>query len=365
MLKFVIASFFMVAVLGEQHSFIKTIGNSTECADLTPEGAEVCRSNKDCVWWENKCLLPQYNLQIYYYVSCHFTIVSSLFVIITYCCVERLRRHPASFIVGRCIFDLLFATIFVILYWNKSAHTKCYIISPLLVFSLFGSNLYFIASSWNLRLNLKNPFKAETAYVKMSHFLVWVTATTLIVYTGIVHASAFRYDYQICWIRSYKSINPYLWTFVYSPVIIAIFYAWYVLVVMHLQLRNGLCATFAFRNDFLKECRVYTVTYSAYWTLAGICSMAVFYSSDVESSYNNYILLVILIPIVGVVDLVVWLYKFTRKVDYSENVNYVLRKEVLEHTMFGIHACVLEARNKQREPGVPSNEMYARDTDEN
>jgi len=50
MLKFVIASFFMVAVLGEQHSFIKTIGNSTECADLTPEGAEVCRSNKDCVW---------------------------------------------------------------------------------------------------------------------------------------------------------------------------------------------------------------------------------------------------------------------------------------------------------------------------
>lgn len=252
------------------------------------------------------------------------------------------------------------------LYFTNNSWKKCHIISPLLVLSLMGSNLYFIASSWNLLLNLKNPFRSETAYVSLSHFIVWGVSLTLLWYTYYVDISEYRCDYEICWIKTYTSLNPYLWTFLYMPIIVGISYAFYVLFEMHQRLRDGLSDTLAFRKDFLKESGLYTFTYSVYWSLAGVSYIYVFWSPN--NGTGMYMWLGILISLVGIVDAIVWLFKFTRNVTHRENVNLVLRKEVLEHTMYGIHTCVLEARRNRKmygSYGRPSDVMYVKDMNEN
>lgn len=320
---------------------------------------------QNCAWLEDSCMALGDSLHVYYYVSATLSAIGSLFVVSTYIIRSDFRKHPASLIFGRCIFDITFASIFTMLYFGSKIHKKCNIYTPLLIFCLLGSNTYFIATSWNLLMVMKNPFRSETAYVTRSHVIVWVFSLTVLYSISRSDISEYRFDIQICWIQSYTSqINPYSWMLVYCPIIFAILYAYYVLFEIWRRMYYGLNDTVNFRRNFIYESTVYTVTYSFYWSFAGVSYVCILQSNNTEDS--SYILFAIVIALVGIIDAIVWLFKICKKERLSrQTCNSALRKEVLENTMFGIWTCAKKAADDLKFPGKPPKVMYVKNMDEN
>jgi len=328
-----------------------------ECENIN--SSENCSDG--CVWCGTTCETPKDDLHDYYTISSVFSILGSFFVLSTYFFFEKLQRHPASFIIGRCTFDLLFGGTFIVFCSSKNIHDKCDTVSPILVMCLLGSNLYFIATSWNQMLNLKNPFKAETANVWVSHCIVWTVSLILVWYMFSSESlSVYRCDYQMCWVKAFDSYNWFLWTSVYSPVFVGILYSWYVWYVTHVRLRD-LSKTFKPRENLLKESQLYTLIYSGFWTLVGGCCIWV-WSNDSGRQY----LLAILISLLGIVDAGVWVFKFGWKEDEDiRSVSAVLRQEVFEHIMYGIYMCLKEAVKENKQEGLPWDVQYVTNMHEN
>jgi len=331
-----------------------------ECENIN--SSENCSDG--CVWCGTTCETPKDDLHDYYTISSVFSILGSFFVLSTYFFFEKLQRHPASFIIGRCTFDLLFGGTFIVFCSSKNIHDKCDTVSPILVMCLLGSNLYFIATSWNQMLNLKNPFKAETANVWVSHCIVWTVTLILVEYMNYDQSlSVYRCDYQICWIKIVDhTINSFLWISVYIPVVVGVLYSWYVLYVTQVRLRD-LSKTLKPRENLLKESQIYTLIYSGFWSLAGICYVYIFYAGE---SGQLYPLLAILISLLGIVDAGVWIFKFRRKEDEDiRSVSSVLREEVFEHIMYGIWMCLREAVQENKQEGLPWDVKYVTNMHEN
>jgi len=324
-------------------------------------GEDLCENDDSCVWGEAKCMTAGVNHHLSYFVSSVFSSLGSLFVVVTFIRWKKYRKHPASLILGRCIFDLIFAVIFLVLYVGDDIHRECESYTPLMIFCLLGSNVYFIATSQNLLLSMKNPFRSVTAYVVRSHIVVWVFAIITLCAVSSLDIAEYRYDLQICWIRS--DSTGYTWLFVHLPIIMGILHAYYVLFITWQRMKDGLNQTLDFRRAFLNKSVVYTVAYSIYWLFAWFCYMLLL--SSTEDNSSMYWLFACVIALVGIVDGGAWLFTISRQLPPEQNVNSALRKEVLEHTMYGIYTCVQQAKKLPKSDGLPPEVMYVKDMNEN
>jgi len=332
----------------------------TKCSNMT--SSEDCNQANSCAWCGEECKSPKNNMHVYYFIGSLFTFLGAFFVVSTYLWFEKLQRHPASFIIGRCVFDLLFGGCFIVLFFSTNINKKCHIVTPILVSSLLGNNMYSIAASWNQMLNLKNPFKAETANVWLSHCIVWTVSLIAVGYLlSSEYLSVYRCDYQVCWVKIYGFVNLFLWISVYIPIVVGILYSWYVWYVTRMRLRD-LSDTLKVRESLLKESQLYTLIYSGFWSLAGICYAYVFWSNNEGKLYS---LLAILISLLGIVDAAVWVFRFRRKEDEDvKSISSVLRREVFEHIMFGIYMCLREAMMEKKREALPWDVQYVTDMHE-
>eukprot|EP01084_Bolivina_argentea_P278381 475547_1 len=275
------------------------------------------------------------NLHIYYLSGALLTIIGSSFVIGSYLCDGKLRQHPSILIFMRCVFDFLFGTIFIWLYFVPIDHltcdpNTCNHVAPFMMFVFLCSNGYFAASIADLYLSLKNPFSSPHKLTNKMHIAVIITCfiiTIIICFANLNNDNnqvfSYRPDIQFCWVTpvSEKGINKINLLFIFGPILIMVVAAFAVNIYAFLRLRKGLPDTFAIRMRSVRDSFSYSVGFTLYFIPLGTCYFCIWNqdrtASNPEQEFrtnnNFHIAFAILLGCLGINDFSLWYCRKFRK----------------------------------------------------
>jgi len=345
-----------------------------------------CNSWPHCAMWKGSCEPVQQTLTYPYFFGVALTSGGALLIIFSFCALKRWRRHPAELAFMRAVFDVGFTIQFWVLWAGVPVHMHPQFYTVLIMISLWGAQLYHIATSVVLLKNIRNPFRAEDYGMKFYHGIVWAVAIAVGCSTVPAGAAGYRWDLQICWITNNKQFdeNPISYTkemlYIYLPTVTSIVLAIYVTCVASARLRHGLNDTLKFRQHLLKEASAQRVIvlafYYALWLFFYTLMLVDVARHPLESKITHdhepdpgtnttyKVMFAIVLSMVGFVDAAVWIMRLCYNNEYLEGpdcrqtVNSALRKEVLEHTMHGIFECAELANQEPYAATLPSDVMY-------
>lgn len=223
------------------------------------------------------------------------SVVASLCVVGSYLALTELRQHPASLIVGRSLSDIVFMVQFVVSFGildSKSAHSfkcapgvscpQCVPYAFLAESTLIISEIYPAVLALDLAKSSSNPFFDSNDFLKRYHAVsvgAGLTVGLALIY-GFGEAVSNANVIRICLVDNEQDstswFNPYLWGFVYAPIILFYLLAGWALLKSRARLRRGLPNTFKVRTEVLRNTQFYVLTYTVYWGLAAASYFGLF-----------------------------------------------------------------------------------------
>lgn len=296
----------------------------------------------------------------YYFAGAIFSLLASLFVIISYLKFKELRKHPSSVIYWRSMFDVAFSLQFIVIFGYSDAKYHCDAFSFIFQFAILGSQSWYFMIAMDLFIALRNPFTDSKSNMKMYHLIVWSTSLL----SGIILVGSDNSDYRMgletCWSKAtgdQSAPNALNWILFFAPTLFYYFMSIGVIIYAYWRLRQGLDETFKVRTRILYNGLRYVVVFTIYWTVAGILYANIYAVEtrndgmvDASDYLNLYGAFSIVIAIRGLVDVSVWSYNEnvpsayarwlsgagTKPDEQLADINRALRKEVLLYSTQGI-----------------------------
>ena len=103
------------------------------------------------------------------------SLIASVLVVVSYLCKRGWRRHPASLLVSRAIADGVWSAQLIggTLYELTTGYLpNCAVVSPIVQFSLFASELYLAMLCVDLLLSSNDPFTSFVSNRRRFHAIV-------------------------------------------------------------------------------------------------------------------------------------------------------------------------------------------------
>ena len=321
------------------------------------------------------------------------SLIASVLVVVSYLCKRGWRRHPASLLVSRAIADGVWSAQLIggTLYELTTGYLpNCAVVSPIVQFSLFASELYLAMLCVDLLLSSNDPFTSFVSNRRRFHAIVIFGASVATI--GITVMPNFwsaAEDAQhgcpiygpshltaMCWIRSggrkhANDANPATWIFFYAPLLCLYMIAGLTILISLRRLSVGLSKTYDSRRITILSSMGTLLCFAAYWIVTGVLLIVSFAlpssttESDGENSdrsrddnrtctflvpddgldagdnweYATALALAVMMGIKGLVTLAVWLRsqsfaatKGGAESALSPHLNEALRSEILDYT---------------------------------
>lgn len=284
------------------------------------------------------------------------SMVSVLFVILSYVSVPSYRQHPNPLVFWRTIadaffvFQLLTQQFVRCLFYDclplcsdtntqcgcapgADAGSTCDVFAGLFEFSLIAAECWFLCMTLNLLLSLTNPFTDFKRNTRLFHMFSWGTG----LFMGLLLMNTADWagysDLGVCWTNALKNLEPddlaacppgkqVIDNFSddYKPVnanIIswAFFYVWMAFILIFgiavwiwawKRLSEGMPETYAVRVQSIIRARFNVFAVTFYWIIAGIVYIRFLSRQDRSKKDWESELLNFVIAGKGYLDLVIW-----------------------------------------------------------
>lgn len=322
-------------------------------------------------------------------MSSALSVLGCLFVIGTYMCLRRLRRHPASLVVVRSVVDLLFCGEILAshVYLERESNPvddDCRVYSVLTQFLAIAAELYSLVQAADLLISTSNPFTNFQKNTRYYHVVVLAVSTATAIAVLLLrddgHAVFGRDAFLggICWLRrSSDDLSPsekavglaglgkYLWLLFVIPLIVIYAVSTAALLIARRRLARGLPETFEARITVFKTSSRIVLCYVLYW----VAAIGVYWGMAValkgQATVELSLVLAFALGSRGIVTCGVWLLTYgselvpvqcSRKarslghahheeegLDLRPHLNNALRKEILYYATLGIAKSVIRA----------------------
>ena len=225
--------------------------------------------------------------------SSALSLLGCLYVLATYVCFRRLRRHPASLVVVRSIVDLLFCSEILAshVYLDDKLNAvddDCRVYSVVTQFLAIAAELYSLVQAVDLLVSTSNPFTNWQKNLRWYHVSVFAVAGALASLVLVLRDeghSLFGRDAflgGVCWMRrtpnneltpvekavGVTGLGKYMWFLFIIPIVIIYTISAAALCIARRRLARGLPETFEARISVFKTSSRIVACYVFYWASA-------------------------------------------------------------------------------------------------
>jgi len=321
----------------------------------------------------------------------------------SYYSYEELRRHPNGIVATKTFIDTACAGLLIVEQSFRAsgrggALANCRGFSFFFELFIIGSELCFVALSYDLYVALHNPFVDYKAnlrkYVTLTAAVAIIMASVLVgsgdqgawgrwgsrhasedpgMHTGPTHSGISAVygltNWGSCWVRPvYAPVSGYMWAFFYWVVVGAFAFSFFVLLYARRRLSKGLRETYEARMKSFMHGVTFVVGYAAFWLIVAIVYWISLTEDTAPTRTNAAWVFALFFSCRGVATLGVWLYNHNlREIAKQEaaarlaggklgkvnrqlhpHLNLALRREILHYTTLAIRLSIVQAVGEGR-----------------
>jgi uncharacterized membrane protein len=258
--------------------------------------------------------------------------------ILSYFHVKPWQRHPSSLLISVCLMSFLLSLITVIMAYpshndlsklndgsdiniigtndyndTNDNHFSCLLMSFLLQLTLFSREMWILTLSWDLLVNITNPFASYLYNLKKYHLFIWffsLFSCLLLINHDDCHGEFLNNG--MCWIKITGIEDWCFWGYFMIWVILFYVNALAILTYAYCRIAKGLENTFATHYLFVVDTFRIVFFFFVYGVILAILFVILYYMTSLKKHRDNLLtlehLFAYLIATRGFFDSLVWFF---------------------------------------------------------